>query len=322
MNYIVLDLEWNQGEYSKEQGEKSLNFEIIEIGAIKLSSEKKMISEFSELIKPSVHKQLHFVARKLVHLQMEQLETGKPFAEVMNRFLDWCGDDYIFCTWGPTDLTELQRNMKYYDMEPLFNGPARFLDVQKLYSLAYEDGKERSSLETAVNMLEIEKDIPFHRAFGDAYYTAKVFCEIKDAELEKKVSFDLFNLPQRREEEIHIVFSDYAKYITREFQDKTEAIADREVISTKCYLCHRNLKKTIKWFTPNGRHYYSAAYCNVHGYVKYKVRIKKSESGKVYVVKTSKFISEEGMQRIQQRRDAAMLIKKSKKKKKNDAQNG
>ena len=52
MNYIILDLEWNQSSDGKEEESKILPFEIVEIGAIKLNSRRQMIDEFSELIKP------------------------------------------------------------------------------------------------------------------------------------------------------------------------------------------------------------------------------------------------------------------------------
>ena len=39
MNYIVLDLEWNQGNEEKEKQLKELPFEIIEIGAIRLNGQ-------------------------------------------------------------------------------------------------------------------------------------------------------------------------------------------------------------------------------------------------------------------------------------------
>ena len=64
MNYIVLDLEWNQS--STPQGEiKEIPFEIIEIGAVKLSADKKMISEFNELIRPSIYKEMHKITCRL-----------------------------------------------------------------------------------------------------------------------------------------------------------------------------------------------------------------------------------------------------------------
>lgn len=317
MNYIILDLEWNQGDGGETGESKRLPFEIIEIGAIKLNSDKKMINEFSELIKPSVYKHMHFVTRKLIHLQMGELEKGKPFVDIMENFLDWCGQDYIFCTWGPSDLTELQRNMRYYNMNPLFTKPEKFLDVQKLFSLQYEDGKSRCSLENAVNFLKIEKDIPFHRAFSDAYYTAKILTTMQNEEIEEMVSFDLFTIPESKKDEIKIVFPTYTKYISRGFEDKAEAIADKEVMSTRCYLCRKNIKKKVKWFTPNGKHYYSVGVCNEHGYVKFKARIKKSEDNKVYVIKTSKLIAEDEMYRISEKYDNAVETRKMKRYNKN-----
>mgnify|MGYP003334168978 CR=1 FL=1 len=50
----------------------------------------------------------------------------------MEAFLDWCGDDSIFCTWGSLDLLELQRNMKYYNLPPLSTKPIKYYDIQKL----------------------------------------------------------------------------------------------------------------------------------------------------------------------------------------------
>ena len=43
MNYIVLDLEWNQSPGGKEKENPNLGFEIIEIGAVKLNSEFEQI---------------------------------------------------------------------------------------------------------------------------------------------------------------------------------------------------------------------------------------------------------------------------------------
>lgn len=304
MNYIVLDLEWNQSNNGPEEETAELLFEVIEIGAVKLNDAGVMISEFSQLVKPEVYHEMHQITSKLIHLQMKELERGKPFTEVAEAFLDWCGsEEYMFCTWGSLDLTELQRNMKFYKMTPLSDGPIPFLDVQKLFSLAFEDGKSRRALEYAVDIMELEKDIPFHRAFSDAYYTAKLFNLIVEQHRSvlKNVSYDVFHPPLTREQEIKIQFDNYAKYISREFDNKTQAFADREVSSSKCYLCHRNLRKKLKWFSPNGRHYYCLAYCEKHGYLKGKIRIRRSDSGKIYVVKTTKLISDDEAAKIRER---------------------
>lgn len=295
MNYIVLDLEWNQGSTGPEESACGLPFEIIEIGAVRLNQEGAVTGEFSELIKPAVYREMNQVTGRLVHLQMSQLEKGRPFVQAAEEFFQWCGEERIFCTWGVNDLTELQRNMEYFGMEPLAQGPIAFLDVQKLFSISYEDGKSRRALEHAIEFLEMEKDVPFHRAFGDAYYTAGILSKImaEHPEVLDKLSYDVFHLPADRKSEIKVQFDTYMKYISREFPDKTEALADREVASSKCYLCRRNLRKKVRWFTPNGRNYYCLAYCEKHGYLKGKIRLRKAGGGGVYVVKTTRLISQE-----------------------------
>ena len=313
MNYVIFDLEWNQSNTGKEQEAKELPFEVIEIGAVKLNSEMQFIGEFSQLVKPQVYHEMHHITRKLIHLQMAELEKGKPFPIVMQEFLDWCGEEeFLFCSWGPLDLAELQRNMRFYDIKPFSDKPFKFYDVQKLFSIAYEDEKSRRNLEYAIDFLKIEKDIPFHRAFSDAYYTGKVLAQIKDEEVLRCYSYDVFNLPKKREDEVHMVFDHYAKYISREFEDKADAIVDKDVMSTKCYLCHKNNKRKIKWFTPNGKHYYCISYCEKHGYMKSKVRIRRAEDGGVYVMKTMKCISSEEAAVIASKQERAKEIRKQK----------
>ncbi len=316
MSYIVLDLEWNQSNNAGKEPDTGLTFEIIEIGAIKLNDEFEFVSEFSMLVKPQVYHEMHHITSRLIHMRMEELNQGKPFKEVMKAFLDWCGkEEYTFCTWGPLDLTELQRNMRFYEMNPLSDGPIPFLDIQKLFSIAYEDGKSRRALEWAVDYLKLEKDIPFHRAFSDAYYTAKVMSCLEGESIWRNVSYDTFTPPKSREKEIKVQFETYEKYISREFADKQEAFKDKEVASSKCYLCHRNLRKKVKWFTANGKNYYCIAYCEKHGYLKGKARVRRTDSGNVYIVKTTKFISEQDVEGILTKKNHASQMRRRKNKK-------
>jgi len=315
MNIIVMDLEWNQNSLGKKDRDSDKPiFEIIEIGAVKLNEEYKIIDEFSQLIKPQIYHTMHRITADLIHLQMNELKKGRDFSTVIKDFLDWCGEDYIFATWGPLDLLELQRNMKYYKLDSLSNGPIKFYDVQKLFSLGIMKDKIRKTLEFAIDYFEIEKDIPFHRAYSDAYYTAKVFKKIAAPDILKLVSYDTFNIPENKKEEIKVEFPGYFKYISRGFENKIDVMNDREVSSTKCYLCHKNLKKKIRWYSPNSKNYYSVSYCDIHGYIKYKVRVKKAENGKHFAIKTSKFITEEKFKKILEERNKDKEHKKMKKK--------
>ncbi len=302
MNYIVLDLEWNQSSNQRDK-EYGIPFEILEIGAVKLNENKEIIGKFDQLIKPQIYQTIHFITTKIIHIDKEELSNGKPFQEVAKAFLDWCGKDYIFCTWGTLDLTEFQRNLCYYGMDEISKGPLPFYDLQKFFSIAFEDGKIRRSLEFAVDYLNIEKDIPFHRAYSDAYYTAKVFAKIYNRDVEKYVSYDIFITPCSKKEEVHKIFPTYSKYITREFKEKAIALNDREVNSTRCYLCGRRAKKKIKWFSVNGKHYYSLSYCKRHGFLKGKIRMKKADDGDFYVIKTLKLITLEEAEDIRNKQD-------------------
>lgn len=313
MNYIVLDLEWNQAADMKTKLENQLIFEIIEIGAVKLNEKKRQIDSFHELIKPQVFHRMNQVTGELIHLKMEQLENCRTFTEVVSDFLDWCGDDYIFCTWGNLDLLELQRNMDYYGMKPLADGPMKYYDVQKLFSIAYEDSKSRRSLEYAVDYLEIDKDIAFHRADSDAYYTAKVLGCFYHPAIFHNYSYDTYQLPKKREDEVHAIFDDYEKYISRGFPDKMTAMEDREVTSTNCFLCGANTKRKIPWFSVNnGKHYYTVVYCEKHGYLKGKIRMRKSVHDEIYVVKTMKLVGEDTVADILKKKEQTREIRKEK----------
>ncbi|MCR5277832.1 MAG: exonuclease domain-containing protein [Lachnospiraceae bacterium] len=291
MNYIVLDLEWNQSCRQEEYNPK-VPFEIIEIGAVKLNEDMVMIDEFSALVKPSIYKTMHYMTGKLVHLKMQELKNEQPFEEVMAKFEDWCsGEPVMFCTWGPADLLELQRNMNYYDLPPFADGPIAFYDVQKLYAIAHGNRKERLGLETAVDRMGIKKDIPFHRAFSDAYYTAEILIRLKDPKLLDYISYDTYNIPIDKEHEVHRIFQDYDKHITRGFTTKEAMLADREVRNTGCYLCGRRSSREVKLFNPTGRFFLAVSRCDKHGFIKTKIRIRKADNGLYYAIKTQKQIT-------------------------------
>ncbi|MCR5733656.1 MAG: exonuclease domain-containing protein [Lachnospiraceae bacterium] len=319
MNYIVFDLEWNQSSdrHIKDYG---LPFEIIEIGAVKLNRWFKVVDKFEVIIKPQIYRYIHYITNRIVHLSQEDLDNGKPFPEAMQEFLDWCGRDYVLCIWGTSDITELQRNMMYHGMDMLSQGPLMYYDIQKFFSIAYEDGKIRRALEFAVDYLDIDKDIPFHRAYDDAYYTAKVFKKINSfkPKTKKYVSYDIFTAPQSKKDEVNVNFKTYSKYISREFADKNEAIEDKEVRSTRCYLCGRNARQQIKWFSVNGKHYYCIAYCKKHGYLKGKARMKKTDSGSIYVVKTLKLVPKETVLEIAEKQEKLRLQRMEKRKAKKE----
>lgn len=304
MNYIVFDLEWNQCPVGKNGSDPDLPFEIIEIGGIKLNEKREKISEFHRLVKPQVYNWIHDSIHNVIHVDYKELMNGELFPQAVQEFLDWCGKDFVFCTWGMQDLMELQRNMRYYSLLYLLPGPVIYYDIQKLFSWFHENIKLRRSLEYAIDCLDIEKEKDFHRALEDAEYTARVFAKMDMAEILPYYSIDTYQPPNNRKKEIYISYPTYDKYISRQFHDREKVIKDREVASTRCPVCHLPAKRRLRWFMNNSRIYESISQCQEHGYIKGKVRIRKTDEDTFYAVKTLKLVNEQKAEEIRQKRDS------------------
>lgn len=303
MDYIVFDLEWNQSPDGKKGANSRLPFEIIEIGAVKLNDKKEITGTFQRLIKPAVYKWIHNSIHEVIHVNYKDLSGGVPFPQAAREFLEWCGTDRHFCTWGNQDLMELQRNLKYYGMLSMLTGPVHYYDVQKLFSIQYEDGKNRRALEHAIDALSIVKDHGFHRALEDALYTAEVLKEISQECILRNPSLDVYQNPKNKKEEIFVSYPGCDKYVSREFANREKVMRDREVTSARCPVCHCMAKRKIRWFMNNSKVYYSVSLCAEHGYVVGKVRIRKTEEQKYFAIKKLKQATMEEAEEIRQKRD-------------------
>ena len=76
MNYIVVDLEWNQAMSSKSSVFNKLPIhlrgEIIEIGAVKLNDDMSLGEEFTIDVKPVYFKRMHYKVKKLTGFDKER----------------------------------------------------------------------------------------------------------------------------------------------------------------------------------------------------------------------------------------------------------
>ena len=115
MNYIVFDLEWNQPTSFNtpvfRQIGDSLLFEVIQIGAVKLDEQFRLLEEVSIPIRPTHYTSIHPRVKRMTHLGHEQLCDAPAFPEAMADFLQWCGEDFVFLTWGGDDVSVLKQNI-------------------------------------------------------------------------------------------------------------------------------------------------------------------------------------------------------------------
>ena len=83
MQFVVMDLEWNNKNDKKANG--YIN-EIIEIGAVKLDSDIETVDTFSCIIRSQIGKKLRGSVKKLTHLTNDDISSGMPFTK-RNRAL-------------------------------------------------------------------------------------------------------------------------------------------------------------------------------------------------------------------------------------------
>lgn len=184
MNYIIYDLEFNQkspDSLNIETTNSYLPFEIIQIGALKLSENFEIVSKFNTLIKPTVHKTINPFIESLTGINDSKVSSCKSFLQVYEDFIRFIGDnEIVLCVWGTVDIKELLRNIEFHKLSTLSN-PIFYIDVQYYASKYFKVPKgTRIGLKNAVEILNISENDKFHDAFNDAYYTSEVFKTIYD----------------------------------------------------------------------------------------------------------------------------------------------
>lgn len=178
MDFIVFDLEWNMAGPKcpvPHKVQKALPWEITEIGASKLNEELVVIDEFHVQVKPQVYQKLNPWVAGITSQKFEDLkENGIAFNCAARQFKEWCGEDFIFCSWSDSDFKPFRENLAYYNLSDTL--PAHCLDVQFLFHILADPEGQQRSLEFALNQLEIP--LPdrrsFHSAVDDAWFTAAI----------------------------------------------------------------------------------------------------------------------------------------------------
>lgn len=304
MNYVVFDLEWNQGKAPviREKKEDVLSFEIIEIGAVMLDEKRKITSSFHRIIRPVVHTKLYEVTKQIIGLTETELQAGVSFQEAVSDFFTWCGAEYRFCTWGISDLSVLQRNLAYFNIKADMPYPLFFCDVQQLYSIAFEENSQSRSLEYAVRELQISTDKPFHGALSDAEYTAAVFQKINPVLIRQYPALDTFHYPKSGEKPIRVQYPDSSLFVSATYETKKEVRRVRQVSQLYCYICGKKSKRILPWFSyTNTKGYDSLGFCKQHGLLKGRLLIKNPLPGQYFGIQTVRSATDEEGERMKVR---------------------
>ncbi len=273
MNYIVVDLEWNQpmsfeSHVYREVGDR-LIFEMIQIGAVKVDANYQVVDSISIPIRPTHYVKIHPRIKRMTQLGPEELADAPHFLEAMDQFAAWCGEDYTLLTWGCDDVSVLKQNMDFFGCDVKL---PPLCDIQRLFSDVYKS-RERKGLKAAMEMLDIQPDEAryFHNALHDAYYTALVFAKLPNPE-------DVLKYPQQPKLLIH---SDKKERMKGEAYPTIEAVFMSEFVSQpRCPICGKKVKLEDEGYVrQTADKYIGIGSCLHHGLMLIRLRLRLQRDG-------------------------------------------
>ena len=283
MNYIVLDMEWNQPWPGSPSARKVLPVqirgEIIQIGVVRVSEDQQVLDEFQIMIKPKYYRHLNRRVSKLTGIKESRLkEEGVPFAYAMEQFQQWCGEDIVFLTWGFDDIGILRENLQLHGLSIDWTG--RWYNAQMMFNAQTDGATAQKALKTAMEIFGIEATRPAHDALGDAYHTALI-CARLDL---KKGAEEYDQALKSHENGFH--GAELPGCICREvfydYPDKRIALSAMAGEENKCPTCGGKMLGS-RWFAQPGHRYMDLATCPEHGKFLIRVRLSEQPDGKIRV---------------------------------------
>ena len=266
MNYIVLDLEWNQYQ-SRQPCPKNkkgiyLRNEIIQIGAVKLDEAFRPADEFKTSIKLPRGKKISAHVAKIVQVSQEEIEQGIGFQNAAKRFKEWCGTPCAFITWGFDDIRVLSQNLEYYYLDASWT--ENWYNLQLILGAQHEIPHRQIALYKAAEMLGIQLELPLHDALNDAIYAAYI-CSALDMETGVENYKNMAAYVPKADESL---LCDHRHFRCSNYNT---ALEDEAVNNILCPRCNEPLVDKTEWITISPDKYAMMGSCRKHG--KYVVRL-------------------------------------------------
>ena len=283
MNYIVMDMEWNQpwpgSPSSKKVLPVQIRGEIIQIGAVRVTEDQQVGDEFQILIKPKYYRHLNRRVSKLTGIKETQLrEEGVPFSEAIEAFRNWCGEDIVFLTWGFDDIGILRENLMLFNLDTAFT--EKWYNAQMIFNAQTDGSTAQKALKTAMEIFEIEATRPAHDALGDAYHTALI-CARLDL---KKGAAEYDEALKSHENGFHgaELPGCIARKVFYDYADKRAALSAMAGEENICPVCGSRMLGS-RWFAQPGHRYMDLATCPQDGKFLIRVRLSQQPDGLIRV---------------------------------------
>ena len=286
MQYVVLDLEWNQAMSSQASVFLKLPFrlrgEIIQIGAVRLDENMAPVDEFMIDVRPKYFKRMHYKVKLLTGIDKARLmKDGVSFPEAIEALYEWCGRDTAFLTWGYDDKGIMEQNIIIHEVDA--DWITGWVNLQTIFNFVTDGDKNQKALSKAMEHFEIEQTRTAHDALGDAYNTALVASRLGLTE-NGIIYFDEADrqvktrLPEAKTkaQAAQVQAMPLDEMTSREYETLPEAFADEELTTIVCPHCGEVLNNA-KWVSRGNRRYMTLAKCKNHGHFLVNLRFRRDE---------------------------------------------
>ena len=291
---IVFDLEWNQSSYNPNH---RMPHEIIEIGACRVDRNYRVVDTFSEVICPRVYKKLDKHIKSVTGITEAELAQGRSFSDVFGEFIHWCGEDSLLVTWGRDDFPVLRRNALFF-MTPMPFEPPR--DAQLVFGHAcLHSPRQQMNLHNALETMNIEVDVPAHRAVYDAQCTAALLKAIDAAVMEMDDAAKAA-LTRTVEREKKIAASSLRSVPTKHVY-QSEALNDERLMNVACPACGKRTAFDTPWFDSGREKYMALAHCPQHGMAYCQMHFKRVQAGTLVMHQRAYAADEEQIADVRER---------------------
>lgn len=173
MTYTILDLEWDGVYY--EPKKRYIN-QILQIGAVKLDRNFKVVDTFERTIRSSISDKVSGRFTRLTGITNEDMLGGVPLSTAVLEYNAWIDEDTVTMTWSNSDLYTVMDNEKNLIKGIKFNIDY-YLDLQsyiqsEMILMGYEV-KSQIALSDAAEKLGVKiEGLELHTAKDDSLVCA------------------------------------------------------------------------------------------------------------------------------------------------------
>ncbi len=183
---MFLDLEMSMHPYKQD---KNFTQEIIQVGYHLVDDNNTLIEEYSEIIRPTIHKKLTKRTLKFLEITQENVDNGLNYQDFYVHFKQVV-EKYTpaIIVWGRNDFLALRESYKINKV-PSLKRKTRYINLLKMHK-NYFNLKNDLGLFNALKLYSKPNGQQMHNALEDAVATCEIFQGFKRV-LNNEISIDL-----------------------------------------------------------------------------------------------------------------------------------